>query len=363
MLDRRKRLNTYMESKGLDAVLITHPKNVYYLTGFYTDPHERFMALVLVKGEEPFLFIPQLDRDKAVESSQVTQIHTYGDEEDSYEVLKGLMPTTIQQIGLELGHVTARSYRAIVAALDAKSVVDVEEPIRHMRQVKNEDELTSIRRAIWVMEEALRLTLPKVKKGITERDIVAELEYQTKKLGADGPSFSTIVLSGKKAGMPHGQSGDHVIQNGEVLLIDAGVFVNGYASDLTRTFAVGQLNDVLTDMYNTVLEANLRGIEAVRPHALISQVDRAARSVIEMKGYGDYFINRVGHGIGLEIHEYPSVHGRAPGELVEGMVFTIEPGIYNTQIGGVRIEDDVLVTQEGVEVLTTFPKELITLEL
>ncbi|NKQ18801.1 M24 family metallopeptidase [Brevibacillus laterosporus] len=151
------------------------------------------------------------------------------------------------------------------------------------------------------------------------------------------------------------------IQVGELLLIDAGVFVSGYVSDLTRTFAVGKINHVLEDMYESVLQANLRAIETVRPHTPIASVDLAARDIIENKGYGEYFINRVGHDIGLEIHEYPSVHSKAQGDLQEGMVFTIEPGIYNPRIGGVRIEDDVLVTENGVEVLTTFPKELLTL--
>ncbi|MGC5324622.1 M24 family metallopeptidase [Brevibacillus sp. SYSU BS000544] len=363
MQDRLNRMLRYMEKKEIDAALITHPKNVFYLTGFFTDPHERFMALVLIKGEEPFLFLPALDRDKAAESSLVTKIYTYNDDENPYEVWKSHLPSTIDRLGVETGHLTARNYKAVAEALRPKEIVDVEEPLQNMRQIKSQEELTAIRKAIWVIEEGLRLTLPKVKRGVSERDIAAELEYQTKKLGAEGPSFSTIVLTGKKAGMPHGTPGDRTVREGEVLLIDAGVFVDGYVSDLTRTFAIGELDHVLMDMYSTVLEANLRAIEAVRPQTPISEVDRVARDVIRNKGYGEYFINRVGHGIGLEIHEYPSVHGRAPGELLEGMVFTIEPGIYNPLIGGIRIEDDVLVTKEGVEVLTTFPKEMITIEL
>jgi Xaa-Pro dipeptidase len=230
-----------------------------------------------------------------------------------------------------------------------------------MRLIKSSEEITTIKRAIAIMEDSLRLTLTKIIPGITELDIVAELEFQMKKLGAEGPSFSTMVLAGQNAALPHGVPGKRKVQIGEVLLIDAGVFVDGYVSDLTRTFAIGELNDTLLDIYDTVLKANLSGIEAVRPGAAIRSVDQAARTVIENKGYGEFFMTRVGHGIGLEIHEFPSLHGQAIGELQEGMTFTIEPGIYNSSVGGVRIEDNVLVTKDGAEVLTSFPKELMTI--
>lgn len=350
-----------MEKEAIDAVLITLPKNVYYFSGFLTEPHERFMGLVLIRGEEPFLFLPLLDSEKAQAVSSVTKIYSHRDSENPYEVLQRYLPASISRLGLEKGHLTATSYEAILATVPVKEILDIETQLRDMRMTKSPDEIATIKQAIWVVEESLRRTLPKITVGITELDVVAELEFQTKKLGAQGPSFSTIVLGGQRTGLPHGDPTERPIQGGELLLIDAGVFVSGYVSDLTRTFAVGKINHVLEDMYDTVLQANLQAIETVRPHTPIASVDLAARDIIENKGYGEYFINRVGHGIGLEIHEYPSVHSKAQGVLQEGMVFTIEPGIYNPCIGGVRIEDDVLVTENGVEVLTTFPKELLTL--
>jgi Xaa-Pro dipeptidase len=158
--------------------------------------------------------------------------------------------------------------------------------------------------------------------------------------------------------MPHGATGTRKVGRGELLLLDLGVYASGYMSDITRTFAVGEISDSLKSVYDTVLQANLRGIEAVRPGVRMSDVDQAARRYIVDQGYGAYFTHRLGHGLGLEIHEYPSVHGRNPDLLREGMVMTIEPGIYLTGLGGVRIEDDIVVTSTGVEVLTTFPKEL-----
>ncbi|MFI8713412.1 M24 family metallopeptidase [Brevibacillus brevis] len=358
MQERLEKLHAYMESRKLDALLITHPKNVYYFTGFLTEPHERFMGLVLVRGESPFLFVPLLDADKAREACPAIMIYTHDDSQDALSVLGHLLPTSLSHIGVEKNHLTAKTYEALVSIVNATEAVDVGDLLCSIRVAKDASEIATIKRAIWVMEESLRRTLPLISKGMTELDVVAELEYQMKKLKAQGPSFSTIVLAGEKAALPHGDPGDRVIQAGEVLLIDAGVYVDGYVSDLTRTFAVGQLGAELLDMYDTVLQANRAGIQAVRPGAPIADVDLAARAVIADRGYGEFFINRVGHGIGLELHEAPYVHSQAAGELIPGMVFTIEPGIYNTRIGGIRIEDNVLVTKEGVEVLTSFPKEL-----
>ncbi len=362
MKARIEKLHAYMEQEAIEVLLITHPKNVYYFTGFLTEPHERFMALVLIRGEDPFLFVPLLDSEKARAASSINRIYAHSDSENAYEVLQRLLPSSVTRLGLEKSHLTAKSYEAVAEAVPANDILDIEDLLRDMRVTKSPDEIASIKRAIWVMEESLRRTLPAIAVGLTELDIVAELEFQMRKLGSQGPSFSTIVLAGEKAGHPHGEPGDRKIQAGEFLLIDAGVYVDGYVSDLTRTFAIGEVNEELKDIYDTVLQANLRGIEAVRPHAPIASVDIAARAVIENRGYGEYFVNRVGHGIGLEIHEYPSVHNKAPGELREGMVFTIEPGIYNPRVAGVRIEDNVLVTKDGVEVLTTFPKELQIIE-
>ncbi|NEW09058.1 aminopeptidase P family protein [Paenibacillus sp. SYP-B3998] len=355
---RIKRLYAFMEERSLDAMMITQPKLIYYFTGFYTEPHERFLALVLPKGEEPFLFVPMLDLEKAEMASNCKKIYSFKDSEDPFEVLKSKLPSVIRRVGLQEGYVNVKRYHALMKAIGAEQSVDLEEQLTEMRVIKSAEEIVTIKRAIVCIENALHATLPKVKVGVTEFEIVAELEYQTKLLGADGPSFDTLVLSGEKTAMPHGVSGTRKIKKGELLLIDAGVFVDGYASDLTRTFAVGDVDEKLKVMYETVLQANLQMIQAARPGVTYASLDLAARNFIAKKGYGEYFITRAGHGFGLEIHEYPSIHENNYDLLPEGSVFTAEPGIYMPGIGGVRIEDDVLVTKDGTEVLTSFPKEL-----
>lgn len=358
MNERIKKLYSLLDNEALDVIFITLPKLVYYFTGFYSDPHERFMALICIKGEEPLLMVPVLDYEKAVRSTTVSRILSHQDTENPYEVLKRHLKNGITRMGIQGEHMNVKRYLALKEATGAQEVVQLDDRIADFRVIKSEEEVASIRRAILCIEEAVRETVKLVKPGVTEVELVAELEYRMKRLGAEGPSFDTMVLTGEKTGLPHGMPGTDVVREGEFLLIDAGVFVDGYASDLTRTFAVGEVSQRHKEIYNTVLQANQSMIEAVRPGVSFGSLDLAARSVIENKGYGEYFITRAGHGFGLEIHEYPSIHRENHDLLREGMVFTAEPGIYISGLGGVRIEDNVRVTKDGVEVLTTYPKEL-----
>lgn len=357
MNDRIRKLNEYMEQQDLDAILITFPKHVHYLTGYMSDPHERFLGLIMPKQEEPFLFVPALDEEAASKASQLRRIYTHTDTDNPYQVLKGYLPSSVKRIGIEKSHMTLQRYEALSETIAAEKFFDVESPFREMRAVKSEAEIASIRKTANIVEEVLKQSLQHVKAGVTEMEIAAEIEYCMKKAGVS-PSFTTTILSGEKSAMPHGETGDRKIKNGELLLFDMGVASDGYMSDITRTFAVGHIDDKLKDVYETVLQANLQSIAAIRPNAVIADLDRIARDHIASKGYGPYFTHRLGHGLGIEIHEYPSIHGNNRDVLREGMVFTIEPGIYLPGTGGVRIEDDVLVTADGVEVLTRFPKEL-----
>lgn len=357
-VSRINQLHAYMERTQLDAILITLPRHVYYLTNFLSEPHERFMGLVLVRGEEPVLIVPALDRDAAAEASGMQKILTHTDTQNAYDVLNQALPVSLNRMGLEKSHFTLSRFEAMQQVVHASEFVDVDEPLKQMRLVKSPDEVVRMKRAIQVVEEVLRAGLEKVQVGVKEIELVAEIEYQMKKLGAQSPAFATMVLTGENSALPHGHPGDRQVQAGELLLFDLGVYLDGYASDITRTFAVGEVSDKLKDIYDTVLAGNLAAIEAVRPGATLASIDRAAREVIASRGYGDYFIHRLGHGLGIDVHEYPSVHGENQDLLQTGMVFTIEPGVYVSGLAGVRIEDDVIVTKNGVEVLTTFPKEL-----
>lgn len=362
MSSRIEQLEQSMNEKGWDSLLVTDPKHVYYLTGFASDPHERFLGLLLVRGEEPTLIVPALDAEAANAASSVKNIVTHGDTDNPYALLQRLFKGSIGTLGIEKEQLTVARYEELSAAVSANQYADIGPLLRSMRVNKSPEEIKRMKHAMELIEEVLRQGLKSVKTGVTEIEIVAELEYLMKKLGAQGPSFETMVLSGPKTALPHGTPGDRKIQHGDLLMFDMGVYADGYASDITRTFAVGDISPELKKIYNAVLEANLQGIQAIKPGVTLASVDKAARDAIENAGYGPYFLHRLGHGLGMDVHEYPSVHGNNADLVQPGMVFTVEPGVYVAGLGGVRIEDDIFVTDNGVEVLTSYPKELTILE-
>jgi Xaa-Pro dipeptidase len=228
---------------------------------------------------------------------------------------------------------------------------------------KDGDEIAKMKQAVAITQVALQATLAKVCVGMTEREIANDLLLEMLGRGAESLPFEPIVLTGPKSALPHGAPGDRRVEAGDLLLFDFGVNVGGYASDITRTFAVGTVDDELRCVYDLVRRANEAGRRAARPGVEIQEVDRAARRVIVAAGYGPYFTHRTGHGLGLEGHEPPFACEGDTTILEPGMTFTVEPGIYLPGKGGVRVEDDVVITQGGCESLTTFDRELIVIRM
>lgn len=225
---------------------------------------------------------------------------------------------------------------------------------------KTQEECKKVQHAIQVIEKVLGKGIRTVKDGMTELDLVAEFEYLMRKFGADGPSFSTTVLSGEKSSLPHGSPDRKTINKGDFLLIDMGVIVDGYCSDITRTFVIGEETAKQREIYETVLQSVRAGVNAVKSGVRIGEIDIAARNVIKDAGYGSYFNNRVGHGLGIDVHEEPSIHENNNMMAESGLLFTIEPGIYIPGFGGVRIEENVYISEDGnANILTAFPTELI----
>ncbi|MEI3613588.1 M24 family metallopeptidase [Pseudogracilibacillus sp. SO30301A] len=356
---RLKKFHKYMEKECLDAVFITLPRSVYYFTGFNTNPHERFFGLYLVLGEEPVLIVPELDLEKATLKSNVQNILTHRDGDNPLKILKELTTQRIGKCGVQKEHLTLARFEEIDSVIMAESYINVDEEIQKMNVIKSQDEIVKIKEAIRISDEALYEGLKIVKQGISEYEIAAEIQFQRIRLGADGGGL--MVVSGEKSALPHGRTGDRIIEEGDLLLIDGGVQKDGYVSDITRTFAVGEINAEKKRIYNTVLEANHAAIEAIKPGISFGELDTIARNIIIEKGFGKYFTHRLGHGMGMNNHEYPSIHGLNQDFIQAGMVFTVEPGIYVPDVGGVRIEDDVAVTKDGFEILTHFPKELTIL--
>ena len=228
-----------------------------------------------------------------------------------------------------------------------------------MRLIKSADEIQKLLIAGELADKAVQIGFDSISLNATETDIIAQIEFEMKKLGVDKMSFETMVLTGSNAANPHGLPASHKIENNHLLLFDLGVESTGYVSDMTRTVAVGQPDQFKKDIYNICLEAQLTALDFIKPGVSAAQVDAAARSVIEKAGYGDYFNHRLGHGIGMGLHEFPSIMAGNDMILEEGMCFSVEPGIYIPEKVGVRIEDCGHVTKNGFEVFTQTPKELL----
>ncbi|MFD2129878.1 M24 family metallopeptidase [Pseudogracilibacillus auburnensis] len=357
---RRTALIEHLKEENICCAMISNPTNVFYYTGFNSDPHERFMALFInVQTNEEFLFVPALDKEAAEKAADISTIIPISDIEVPFEIVKKTIGDLTIRLGIEGKAISYNQYIDLKFYFPSLELTDIQPFINTQRMKKSKVEIAALTNALKIIEEVLAKGINKVKVGMTEVELVAELEFLMRKCGADAPSFSTIVLSGEKAALPHGTPGDRKIQNGDFLLIDFGVLKDGYCSDITRTFAINSFSERQKELYDIVLQANEAGIDAVKAGVPLKTFDLAARNVIEEQGYGTYFNNRIGHGLGIEVHEEPSVHGKNDTLATEGIVFTIEPGIYIPNDIGIRIEDTVYINEQGeVEVLSTFPKQL-----
>lgn len=366
-MSRLDRLNDLMRASGLDAVALMPGANLFYLTGLSFHLMERPTVAFFPVDRPPAIVVPALELIKLEQPGLPVALEpfSYTDAEGpggAFERACAALGLAGARLGVEALRMRVAELRLIERYAPGVRTELVEEMMARLRMVKDEQELAHMRRAVALAERALQLALAQVRPGMSERDVSAVLTQAMLQSGASGSEempFSPIVLSGPNSALPHGVPGDRRVQPGDLLLLDFGVFSGGYASDITRTFAVGSIDPELERVYQIVKEANAAGREAARPGVAVQEVDRAARRVIVEAGYGEYFTHRTGHGLGLEGHELPSVVEGNTLELAPGMTFTVEPGIYLPGKGGVRIEDDVVITETGAESLTTFGRDLI----
>ncbi|MBU8880681.1 Xaa-Pro peptidase family protein [Bacillus sp. FJAT-29790] len=351
----------HLENQQIDLAIITSPKNVFYYTGFNSEPYERFMAVVIdLKKQNQYLFVPALDQEVAEEHSYIKRIVTVSDELNPYQILKKTVGESVKVIGLETKNVSLFQQEQLNHYFSDFSYKNIGDFISGQRMRKTPEECSKVQHAIQVIEKVLGEGIKTVRDGMTELDLVAEFEYLMRKFGAEGPSFSTTVLSGAKASLPHGSPNRKKMIKGDFLLIDMGVIVDGYCSDITRTFVIGEETEKQREIYEIVRKATQEGVNASKAGVPIGTFDIAARNVIKEAGYGQYFNNRVGHGLGIDVHEEPSIHENNQLIAESGLLFTIEPGIYIPGFGGVRIEENVYIGEDGkANLLTTFPTELI----
>jgi len=362
--DRKLKLKQYMKQQKIEAALLTSPSSIYYFTDFYSDPHERFLALyVEADTEVERLFVPQLDVQAAEEAGKVESIIPISDGDDPYQVLVAAIQSP-QVLGLEKDAISAARYERLLEVLNQPRCVDIEDGIVALRMFKSEHEIAKVQYAVQLVGKVISHAIAVAAIGMSELELAAEIDYQMRRLGADRPAFESIVLTGARTALPHGRPGAAKLEEGHFLLIDIGVHADGYCSDITRTFVIGEATQEQRQIYETVLAANQAAISASKAGISFAELDRIARDIITEAEYGQWFTHRLGHGFGMEVHERPSVSAGNTELLRPGVLYTIEPGIYHPTIGGVRIEDDVYIAADGsAKVLTSYPKQLIQLQL
>lgn len=355
------KLQDHLKENSVDAAFITNPDNVFYFTGFKSNPHERLLGVMIFSGAEPFLICPQMEIPDAEAAGWKGQVIGHTDTENAMEILFDAAQekmAQIQTLAIEKTHMIVERYDAINEFFGTPKIVGIDEKVNAMRVIKDGSELEILREAAALADYAIEVAAKTIREGITEIEVMTEIELALKRRGVTHMSFDTTVLTGDHAASPHGKTGDRKLQKGDLVLFDLGVVHRGYCSDITRTLALGEPGEEQKKVYNIVLEAEMAAVNAVKPGVTAAELDGIARNVITEAGYGEYFTHRLGHGLGISVHEFPSLHGSNDMKMEAGMVFTIEPGIYVPGKVGVRIEDDLAVTEDGVEILTKFPKEL-----
>ncbi len=358
---RMLRLAERQLSSGLDCVALVPGPNLRYLSGLTLFMSERPIVAFFPLGGRPAVVLPLLEKGRAAAmAGENIELYPYSDDEgpaSAFAQAAQALGLDGKRCAVEHLHMRVLELRFLEAAAPGVCIVSLEEALPGLRLIKDAQEVEAMRGAIEITEQGLRSLISRPLIGLTERQIADRLAQELMRTGADRIAF-VIVVSGPNGADPHRGPSDRQTCAGELLTIDCGVYHDGYLSDITRTFALGEVGGALVKMYSVVQYANAEGKAAIRPGVTAQQVDRAARQVIAVAGYGEYFIHRTGHGLGIETHEPPYIVEGNTLPLEPGMAFTVEPGVYVPGVGGVRIEDDVVVREGGSECLTTFPREL-----
>jgi len=350
---RLERLRERMAEEKIPALLLTNPINIGYLGGFVGSED---IALITLKKAILFTDFRYLEEAKK-------KVINFQIKRRKGPLFKALVPVLnklkIKKLGFEAEHLSYSRYCLFSRNLKVVRLIPARGVVENLRRIKDQGEIRSIKKAIKITENALANTLKKIKISIKERELSALLEYELKKAGAEGSAFNPILAFGRRTSYPHSRPSSARLKKGDLIKIDCGAIYQKYSSDLTRTFVFGSATKIQKRIYSLLYRAQSEAIEKIRPGIECSRIDRIARKIITKEGYGKFFGHGLGHGVGREVHEGPYLKSEDRTPLEPGMVLTVEPGIYISGWGGIRIEDMVLVTERGCQVLSKrVPKEL-----
>jgi Xaa-Pro dipeptidase len=362
-LARLNNLTASMRASKLDAVILNPGPTLTYLTGVHFHLMERPVVLFVAPGQDPVLVLPELELPKMELFPYKVQAVAYGENpsewENAFRKAAQSLGLDGKRIGVEPRQLRLLEFSHVKAGAPESEFPDASNVLSMLRLKKDKAEVDAMRRAVKIAQDALEATIPLIKIGMTERELSSELVMQLLKNGSDSEfPFAPIVSAGPNSANPHASPTERKLQAGDLLVVDWGAAYDGYISDLTRTFSVGEVEDEYQRIHKIVQESNAAGRAAGRPGVPCADVDKAARDVIEKSGYGKYFTHRTGHGIGMEGHEDPYMRGDNMQLLEPGMAYTVEPGIYLTGRNGVRIEDNIVITETGTDCLSDMPREI-----
>ncbi len=363
---RQSQLTTSLYKAGLNALILNPGPSLTYLTGLHFHLMERPVVAIFIPHNPVTFILPELEAGKTEALPFTAQVFPYGEDPATWHsVFKQAGTATDlnrRKVGVEPGRLRFLELRLLESALPQAEFIAADTTLAELRMKKEPHEIELMRKAVKIAQEALLQTIETIRPGQSERAVASELVLHLMRQGSDGElPFTPIVSGGPNSANPHASPSNRLLTPGDLLVIDWGASVQGYYSDLTRTFAIGQVDPELERIARIVEQANAAGRAAARPGAAAGEVDRAARTVIQAEGYGEFFIHRTGHGLGMEAHEPPYIREGNEYRLQPGMTFTIEPGIYLPGRGGVRIEDDVAITADGCESLSDLPRGLLTI--
>jgi Xaa-Pro aminopeptidase len=359
--ERLGKLRVVMARQGIDAVVVVPSANLFYLTGISMHLSER-VTLAIFTQDEAHLIVPALEVPRVESRAKIPlTLHAWSDADwvqAGWDSLKKALLLDGKNVAMDYYSVRVVEQAQLQAFAPTLKQTDATPLFAELRMSKDQAEVDAMRRASRVLEDSIEALIPEIHVGKKETEIAARWQWLMFEHGADGIPDAPIVATGPNSALPHTTATTRVVQDGDMLILDGWCTVDGYYGDITRTLGIGNVPDELRQIYALTLRANEAGRAASKPGALCQDVDRAARAVIREGGFGDKFLHRTGHGLGLEIHEAPNMVEGDTRVLVNGTTFTVEPGIYLAGKGGVRIEDDVAVTQDGSESLTISSREL-----
>ena len=360
-----KHFTNVLQQLNCDIAFIQDPTTISLLTHYTTDPHERVLAMVISANHSPLLFVPALEKNMAQAAEPTYTIISYQDHENPWAILTSAIQEHFEfptKWAVEKNFITLHTVENLKKEIPTIQWTDNLTPvINDLRLRKDADAIQKLKDSGTYADKAVEIGIQSLREGISELEVVAKIEYEMKKLCITSMSFDTMVLFGDHAADPHGVPGDRKLEKNEWVLFDLGTMHNGYASDMTRTIFFGEENAKEVrhqEIFTIVKTAHDLAIQAVKPGMKASEIDAIARNYIAEKGYGEYFIHRLGHGIGQSCHEFPSIMEGNDMILEEGMCFSVEPGVYIANDYGVRVEDCLVVTKDGCELFTHFPQEV-----